>query len=367
MARRTKRPPVTATHTLAPICRTCPACGGSLWVAYHRGRTVTTLESVSRLALTVVHCHNPACSRFERPYRPEEEGAGALPHHEFGLDVIALIGTLRYREHRSVPEIHQALRERQVTIAERTVTYLLERYEELLALCLADQTRLKDCLTQQGHVILAIDGLQPHKHQDVLWVLRDCLSGDVLLARSLDSGREADLSDMLREVTTWLPVPIHAVISDGQRTIRLAVQKVLPGIPHQLCQYHYLKEASKPILAADRHAKTEFKKYVRGVREVERKVAKREDPEADVVRSYCLAVRSSLSDEGKPPLQLPGVLMHDRLTAIVASLERVQQKGGLQPSWSSFRTWWDEGCLPRPPCGHRCRPPKTGSCRRHVC
>jgi hypothetical protein len=110
MARRTKRPPVTATHTLAPICRTCPACGGSLWVAYHRGRTVTTLESVSRLALTVVHCHNPACSRFERPYRPEEEGAWALPHHEFGLDVIALIGTLRYREHRSVPEIHQALR-----------------------------------------------------------------------------------------------------------------------------------------------------------------------------------------------------------------------------------------------------------------
>jgi hypothetical protein len=162
-------------------------------------------------------------------------------------------------------------------------------------------------------------------------------------------------------------VPIHAVISDGQRTIRLAVQKVLPGIPHQLCQYHYLKEASKPILDADRHAKTELKKYVRGVREVERKVAKREDPEADVVRSYCLAVGSSLSDEGKPPLQLPGVLMHDRLTAIVASLERVQQKGGLQPSWSSFRTWWDEGCLPRPPCEHRCRPPKTGSCRSHAC
>ncbi len=95
MARRTKRPPVTATHALVPTCRTCPACGGSLWVAYQRGRTVTTLDSVARLTLTVVHCHNPACARFQRPYRPEEAGAWALPHHEFGLDVIALSGALR--------------------------------------------------------------------------------------------------------------------------------------------------------------------------------------------------------------------------------------------------------------------------------
>jgi hypothetical protein len=367
MARRTKRPPVTATYDLAPTCRTCPACGGSLWVAYHRRRTITTLDSVSRLALTIVHCHNPACSRFERPYRPEEEGAWALPHHEFGLDVIVLIGTLRYREHRSVPEIHQALQARQVAIAERTVTNLLDRYEELVALRLADQTRLKEQLKEQGHVVLAIDGLQPHKHQDVLWVLRDCLSGEVLLARSLDSSREADLSDMLREVKSWLPVPIHAVVSDGQRTIRLAVQKVLPGVPHQLCHYHYLKEASKPILEADRHAKTELKKYVRGVREVEHKVAKREDEEAEVVRAYCLAVGSSLSDEGKPPLQLPGLLMHERLTTIAASLERVQQKGGVPPNWSSFSKWWGVGCLPPPRCGHRWRRHKAGSCRRHAC
>jgi hypothetical protein len=77
--------------------------------------------------------------------RPEEEGAWALPHGEFGLDVIALIGSLRYREHRSVPEIHQQLLVRGVLLAERTVTYLLQRYEELVALRLADQTcKLRD-------------------------------------------------------------------------------------------------------------------------------------------------------------------------------------------------------------------------------
>ena len=63
----------------------------------------------------------------------EEEGRLALPVHEFGLDVVALIGTLRYGEHRTVPEIHQELRRRDVAIAERSVTNLLDRYDELLA------------------------------------------------------------------------------------------------------------------------------------------------------------------------------------------------------------------------------------------
>ena len=239
MARRTKRPPITRTQALAPVRRTCSACGGSLWVAYHTARTVTTLDDVCRLTLTIRHCHTPGCSRYGHPYRPEEEGAWALPHGEFGLDVIAHIGLLRYRQHRSVPDIHQALQERHVTIAERTVTDLLARYEELVSLRLADHTRLQEQLAAQGHVILAIDGLQPQCGQEMLHPggtrLRDCLSGAVLLARSLDRARAADLPDLLREVQAALPVPIHAVVSDGQPTIRLAVRSILPEPPHHLC------------------------------------------------------------------------------------------------------------------------------------
>jgi len=360
MARRTKRPPVTQALSLEPITRTCSSCGGTLWAGYDTARTITTLEHVTRLTLGVRRCHNPTCPRHRLPVRPEEEGAWALPNGEFGLDVIALIGALRYREHRSIPEIHRMLHQRTVAIAQRTVTYLLERYEELLALRLADHTRLKDILKHQGHVILALDGLQPYKTHDVLWVLRDTLSGEVLLARSLDSARQDDLADLLREVKQALPVPIVAVVSDAQRPIRLAVEKTLPGVPHQLCQFHYLKEAAKPIVAADHHAKTELKKYTRGVREIERSVTTREDQEAKTIRGYCLALRSALSDEGKPPLVLPGLLMHERLRAIIASLERVEKKRGCQPSWSSLRVWYDEGCLPLSASGHHCKQLRAG-------
>ena len=360
MARRTKRPPFTRTVHLLPQHQQCSACGGRLWHLYQTQRTVTTLEDVTRLTISVVRCPNPACSRYHHPVRPEEEGAWALPHGEFSLDVIAHIGSLRYREHRSIPEIHRALQDLHVAIAPRTVTYLLERYEELLALRLADQTRLKHLLKQQGHVILAIDGLQPFKTQDVLWVLRDTLSGEVLLARSLDSARNEDIADLLREVKHALPVPIHAVVSDAQRPIRLAVQCVLPDIPHQLCQYHYLKEAAKPIVEADRHAKTELKKYTRGVREIEREVAERKDASATTIRSYCLAVRSALSDAGKPPLELPGLTMHERLSAIQSSLERVAQKGGFRANWSDCKQWWRRACLPPSGCGHPSQQPRAG-------
>ena len=361
MARRTKRPPITRTVALAPVRRTCARCGSSLWNVYQTQRTVTTLDDVCRLTLTVVRCHNPQCPRYHQPYRPEEEGAWALPHHEFGLDVIARIGTLRFRDHRSVPEIHRLLREERVAIAERTVTQLLARYEELVALRLADATRLKEHLTQQKQVILAIDGLQPHKDQDVLWVLRDCLSGEVLLARSLDSARQAELANLLREVKAALPVPIQAVISDGQRTIRLAVQQVLPEIPHQLCHFHYLKEAAKPITEADRHAKTELKKYVRGVRDIERSVATRADAEAEAVSGYCLAVRSALTDEGKPPLQLPGLALHDRLQAIQHSLDRVLEKGASRPNWSGCAASWRPASLRPSASGPHSRRPTPGS------
>ncbi len=328
MARRQCRPEPTAHQVLKPTQTCCWVCGGTMWVDYHNARTVVTLDGPCRLTLTIRRCANHDCELYHHPYRPEEEGAWALPHGEFGLDIIALIGALRYASHKSVPEIHQELRGRGVAIGERTVTNLLHRYEELVALRLADDTRLGDLLAQQGRVILAIDGLQPDVGHEVLWVLRDCLSGEVLLARSLLSATEADLVVLLQEVKHNLPVPIDGVISDGQQSIRNAVQTALPDVPHQLCQFHYLREAAKPIYEADRHAKKELKKLVRGVRPIERKLEGRQDSEAAAVRGYCVAVRSALTDDGRPPLDAPGLKLHDRLQAIHSSIEQMGQKRG---------------------------------------
>jgi hypothetical protein len=298
-----------------------------MWAAYHNYRTITTLEDVVHLTLQIRRCLNRACPQCRRPYRPEAEGRLALPKHEFGLDVIAWVGTLRYAQHRTLPEIHQHLCHRGVVVAPRTVTNLLERYDELLALSLTDTARLQRITQAQGRVILALDGLQPDVGHEVRWVLRDCLSGEVLLARSLLSATHEDLAVLLRTVRQALTVPIVGVISDGQLSIRGAVADVFPDVPHQLCHFHDLREAAKPIYEADRHAKKELKKRVRGVRPIERRLEGRSSPEAEVVRGYCAAVRSALTDDGRPPLDASGLKLHTRLSAVTESLARVEKRG----------------------------------------
>jgi Transposase, Mutator family len=370
MARRTRRPAPTHHRLLEPCRDRCPHCGGPAHVAYHNGRTVTTLTGVYRLTLRIRRCIRPACPWYRRAYRPEAEGAWALPHGEFGLDVLALVGHLRMAEHRSVPEIHLRLLARGVQLAERTVSYLLERYEELVALQLADHPRLRERLQAQGQAVLALDGLQPDRGHEVLWVIRDCPSGEVLLARSLLSAAQGDLVALLREVQAALPVPVRGVISDGQSSIQAAVQAVFPGVPHQLCQFHYLREAAKPIDAADRHAKKELKKRLRGVRPLERALEASEAAEAadaPAARGYCLAVRAALTDDGRPPLSGAGLRLHDRLQAIAASLDRVEREGGGSPSPSPTSTASSgAGWRPPPRSGPTSASPPSGPSGRRT-
>lgn len=334
MARTQARPRAPVEKALHTSARRCPYCRRTMWSAYTNCRTVTTLEGRQRIRLHIRRCRHPSCSHYHQPYRPEEEGRLALPQHEFGLDVIALIGALRYQQHRSVPEIHQELVRRGVDICERSVTNLLDRYDELASLRLSDSRRLRQILTKQGRVILALDGLQPDVGHEVLWVLRDCLSGEVLLARSLLSSTEDDLAGLIDEVKRGLSVPIVGAVSDGQHSIRNAVAKALPKVAHQLCHFHYLREAARPIYEADRHAKKELKKRVRGIRPIERQVEGRSDPEAQAIRGYCSAVRSAITDDGRPPLEASGLKLHARLSAITGSLGRVRKKGDSAGNWS---------------------------------
>jgi hypothetical protein len=332
MARTQARPKAPVEKALHTSCRRCPGCGKTMWSSYTNCRTVTLLSGLKRFRLHIRRCQHPGCSRYHLPYRPEEEGRIALSQHEFGLDVIALVGALRYQQHRSVPEIHRQLAGRGVSICQRSVTNLLDRYDELVALRLSDSRRLQRIMKKQGRVILALDGLQPDVGHEVLWVLRDCLSGEVLLARSLLSSTEDDLAKLITEVKEAVSVPIVGAVSDGQHSIRNAVSKALPQVVHQLCHFHYLREAGRPIYEADRHAKKELKKRVRGIRPIERRVEARQDTEAQVIRGYCSAVRSAITDDGRPPLEANGLKLRDRLSAISDSLKRVRRKKGSAPN-----------------------------------
>jgi len=107
-------------------------------------------------------------------------------------------------------------------------------------------------------------------------------------------------------------------------------------VPHQLCHFHYPREAAKPIYEADRHAKKELEERVRGIRKIERAAEEKtgggeEDAEAEIVRGSCAAVRAASTDDGLPPLEAPGLKLRDRLSRIAASLDQVAAQAGALP------------------------------------
>jgi hypothetical protein len=81
-------------------------------------------------------------------------------------------------------------------------------------------------------------------------VIREVLSGEIVLARALLSSAQEDLAELLSEVKELLPIPISGLVSDGQRSIRCAVPSVFPDVPHQLCHFHVLSNQEQ--LKADR-------------------------------------------------------------------------------------------------------------------
>lgn len=159
--------------------------------------------------------------------------------------------------------------------------------------------------------------------------MRDCLWEEILLARPLLSRSQGDLTMLLTEVQAQLDqleVPVTGVISAGEETIGSAVAFVFPKGPHQLGQFHYLKDATQPLYDADRQAKTQVKNRVRGVRPLDRALEERSEPEAEAIRGDCLAVRSSLTADGRAPLEASGLNLQERLSQISASIARVAGK-----------------------------------------
>jgi hypothetical protein len=308
---------------LYPQLQACPACHHALQERYHKQRWIVRLDQHVKVVSHFLECGNTACAQRAVVYRPHQEEALALRGYTFGLDVVARIGELRYRDNLSITKIRDQLQiESQVSISLKEVALLCEVFLALVTtVAYQDQALVEQLRTLDG-IVLAIDGVQPEKSHETLYILREVRSGRVLVAKTLLSSATAEIERLIEEVLS-LGIPIVGVISDKQESICLAIQHKLPTVPHQICQYHYLKDMAQPVCEADRHVKKELKKKVRGVRDLERQAEKSLTKEAQVVADYCLAIRTVMRDDGKYPLDPPGVKLYQQLQLIAASVERV--------------------------------------------
>ena len=341
MHRTLARPTDVPGQHYRPEQRLCPACGAVLKRHHVLWRKhLVLLAGPVYVTSWGYRCPHASCSAvIHRSAQAEQLHLG---RSQFGREVIVQIGYWRFWQHLTVTEIHERLvNDLHLPICPREVLNLLGDF--LVLLRAAQPAKLADSRPQSAALnglVISIDGMQPEKGNLCLYVLRDPRLGLTYLAESLeDSGAatlQKELLEPMQALARQLDLPILGVVSDAQESIRLAVQAVLPGRPHQCCHFHCLRDAGALTFEADRSMKTTLKQRLRrplGYLAARIAQLPGADPWRAILADYATAIRSTLLEGGVAPFALGGVRVFDDLSALAASLQRCREKGGTG-SWT---------------------------------
>jgi hypothetical protein len=320
--------------------RNCPVCGRMMHICDHRYRRFHTLDGPVQLICKLNHCPDPACPGHARTKSPELEIALALPQVAIGWDDFCWFGHRSHSRHIAISLIQsELLDDYGIKPSEDAIDEYTRRYQAMLAARQQDPDSLRRHYGSRAEIILCIDGLQPEKGLEGLYVVRELTRERVWFAVPLLSATEAEVRLLIQKAKEWaqsLGTPVGFWVSDKQDEFVKAIAAEFPEMPHRYCDGHYLREAARLISEADRHARQELKKRVRGIRPIERRAEKEaeSDPDAEaseIVRYSCAAVLAALSDDGMPPLAASELKLQDRPSVIAAILDRVAARAGTLP------------------------------------
>lgn len=257
----------------------CGFCSARLGICETRERYVQTLTKLLHVVGKGKKCDSPSCGHEGLRYRPPEVGRLVLKGHEFGRDVVIWAGDQHIGEKLSLPRIHKRLvGDFGVPISERSVGNLVDDYMALCQCVAGDTGRLRERLKQQRGIVLCVDGVHFDEGSPVLYVQRDVISGEVLYAERRLARSQEDLVPMLRRsanLAAEIGVPILGIASDKETSLVPAIAEVFPGIPHQFCQTHFLKNVAEPLKEDDQELARGARETVLALRKVQRTIERR--------------------------------------------------------------------------------------------
>jgi hypothetical protein len=289
-----------------------------------------------------------------------------LPWWLIGWDVFCWLGHRSFARHWSVPQLQAELRDTyHIRLSDDAIADYLRRYQTIVAARYQDASVLADAYRGIDSLILTIDGLQPEKGHETLYVVRELRGKRVWFAEALLSSTTTEVQRLLAQAKRWaeqLGLPVALWMSDKQDAFVTGIGAEFPDVPHRYCQNHFLRDVAKGVLEADSQAKVQMRRKVRGLRAIERAVLAERPPAPEpavratdpavttpaeprvasaaaaagpedagaVVLDYCAAVRGILNDDHGGPLTPPGLRMAEALTEVRGSLQRNldAKKGG---------------------------------------
>jgi len=361
-----------------PEERLCAHCGGFTYVDDNKHRFLRTLDGPVHVINKVCCCPDRGCPGHAEKRGADAEMRIAPPFWTVSWDLFAWMGHRRFARHWSVPQIVGELWDRYgVEVSADVVEDYTAKYEAMVAARESDFGRLAAEYRDVPDLLLSIDGLQPEKGHETLYVVRELRLRRVWFAEPLLSSAADEVRRLFERARDWasrIDKPVRGWISDKQQAFVVGVQEVFPGVPHRYCENHFLRDAAKLLLESDSHAKVQMRRKVRGLRDIERRMLSTprgqttpaetgrsprslspvetappnpEGPAASlslgepteesmdaearqVVLDYCAAVRGILNDDQGGPLHPPGVRMAGALGEVQDSIGRAvgEKKGG---------------------------------------
>lgn len=252
----------------------CP-CGAFLQVQKTQTRNVTLLDFGDLIFTeTVKWCPDCKCV-----FGSERLKMLAPEYANFGFDVMEFVGKKLFVEDFTESEVLAALKERNVKISPREISFLGKKFILYLAQAHKDkEDEVRELIQKNGGYIVHLDGTCDGASPHFFCAIEELLKL-VLLSRKIPSESTEAIIPILQELAASYGTPL-GIVCDMSKAIISAIETVFPGLRIFICHFHFLRDLGKDLfkndhdlliaLLRDFDTKSTLSKFARDLRDLVR-------------------------------------------------------------------------------------------------
>ena len=238
----------------------CITCGNDVSYCYSdNGKLVHTLEGDIYQVVNYYSCANRGCEMSKIVFNPSPRFDYSGRH--FGADVFRFFSREFLLFDSKPSQILKRLKyEHHLDISGDTVRRIYEDVLKLKSLKIDEKT--KEIIQEQGFILLGLDGQDPGGDAPSIWCFMDLLSNRILATRKFDSLDYKTLRKTIEEIEKLYDVKIIGWVSDKQSVITKCHDEYYSDVPHQYCQFHFLRNTWRHLSALDSRVYIPLKKAI---------------------------------------------------------------------------------------------------------